>query len=143
MMNLPLSQELKITLISGVVASGTTAVTPTKVDMQGWAGVMFLASFGSSAADIGMKVQQAKQSDLSDVADLAGSLKLLDGTKKQIVIDVRDPQERYVRPNIQRTTATTVEAVWAMQYRPRSVPVDNNTAAQAALLLESPVEGTA
>lgn len=140
---LPASKGLKITKISPTVSTGTSAVNGTHVDMAGYLGVMFLISFGSSAADIGAKAQQGNDSGDSDMADLAGSLQLLDGTKKQIVLDVRRPSDRYVRPVLQRTTTTTVEAIWAIQYGPRDLPIDNVTAAQAVKLIEEPLEGTA
>ncbi|TXH43404.1 MAG: hypothetical protein E6Q97_34085 [Desulfurellales bacterium] len=145
MLNFPLppSKGMKITKISPTVATGTTTITPTHVDMRGFMGVIFLISFGSSAADIGAKIQQGLLSDDSDMADLAGSLTLLDGTKKQLVIDVKGPSDTYVRPSIQRTTTTTIESVWAIQYGPRDLPIDNVAADQVVKLLEDALEGTA
>lgn len=143
MFNMPLSKGAKLTLISGKVAAGTSTITPTRVDMTGFGAVMFLIAVGTSATDIGAKVQQGAATGMGDAADLEGSLQLLDGTEKQIILDVRNPEEQYVRPAIVRTTSTEIEGVWALQYMPRDVPIDNNTAAQAVKLLERPAEGTA
>lgn len=140
---LPLSYETKYTLVSGVVSSGTTTINGSAVDMQGWLGVVFLVSYGTSAADNGIKAQQGKASGMGDAADLEGSKKLLDGTQKQVVLDIYKPDERYVRPSILRGTGTTIEAVWAIQYRPNSTPVDNATVNQATKVVTSPSEGTA
>lgn len=140
---LPLSKGCKITKISPTVSTGTSAVNGTHVDMAGFLGVLFLISFGSTATDIGAKAQQGDASNDGDMSDLADSLQLLDGTQKQIVLDVKGPTGRYVRPVLQRTTTTTVEAIWAIQYGPRDLPISNATAAQAVNLLEDPEEGTA
>lgn len=140
---LPLSKGCKITQLSPFVSTGTTAVNGTAVNQKGFSGVLFLMSFGSSAADIGAKVQQGDESDNSDMADLEGSLTLLDGTKKQLLIDVKGSGDIYLRPSLQRTTTTTVESVWAIQYAARDLPIDNLTAAMVVKLLEDPEEGTA
>jgi hypothetical protein len=44
---------------------------------------------------------------------------------------------------IRAGATTTVEAVWAILYGPKSTPVTNVTAAQAAEFHQSPDEGTA
>lgn len=138
-----LSKHVKVTKVSATVAAGTSAVNGTVIDMQGFEGVMFVASVGTAAADNGIKAQQGQQSNLSDAADLASTQVLSDATQTDLVLDVYKPQERYVRPVIVRGTSTTVEAVWAIQYEARTKPTDNTTTAQAAELHVSPDEGTA
>jgi len=138
-----LSKNVKITQVLVATATGTTTINTSVVDMQGYDGVVFLVSTGSAAADIGVKLQQGQVSDGSDAADLAGSKQLSDATQKAFVLDLYQPQERYVRAAIQRTTTTTIEAAWAIQYCGAKMPINNVTAAQAAKLLASPDEGTA
>lgn len=139
-----LSKNVKVTKVSAAVATATSAVNCSAVDMQGFEGVMFVASIGSANVGNGIKVQQGQQSGMGDAADLAGTQVLSDGTQTDLVVDVNQPQERYVRPVIIRAGATTtVEAAWAIQYGPRSKPVSNATAAQAVETHLSPDEGTA
>ena len=140
---LPLSKGCKLVKVSAAVATGTTTINTSHVDRRGFMGVLFLFSFGSSAADIGAKIQQGMESDNSDMADLADSLTLLDGTKKQLLIDVKGGSDDYIRGSIQRTTTTTIESAWALLYGPRDLPIDNVAADQVVALLEDPVEGTA
>lgn len=139
-----LLRNAKVIKVSGAVATGTTAVNGSAVDMQGYEGVMFVASIGSANSGNGMKVQQGQQSNMSDAADLAGTQVLSNGTQTDLVVDVHQPQERYVRPVIVRAGATTtVDAVWAIQYGAKVKPVENTTAAQAVEQHLSPDEGTA
>ena len=138
-----LSKHVKVTKVSATVTAGTSAVNGTVVDMQGFEGVVFIASLGTAAADNGIKAQQGQQSNLSDAADLAGTQVLSDATQTDLVLDVYKPQERYIRPVVVRGTSTTVEAVWAIQYEARTKATTNVTAAQAAELHVSPDEGTA
>lgn len=138
-----LSENVKITKVSATVTAGTSAVECAVVDMQGYNGVVFVASIGTAAADNGVKAQQGAASDLSDDADLLGTQILSDGTQKEFVLDVYRPEKRYLRPVIIRATSTTVEAVWAIQYAGTKRPEVNVTAAQAAELHVSPAEGTA
>lgn len=134
----------KIIKVSATVSTGTSAVVLTAVDTLGYEGVMFLASIGSANAGNGIKVQQGQASGMGDASDLAGSAVMSDGTQTDLVADVYQPLERYVRCVVIRAgTTTTVEAVWAILYGPRTVPVTNVTAAQAAEFSLSPDEGTA
>lgn len=121
-----LSENVKLTRISPAVSSGTTAVTPTAVDMSGYRGVMFLASLGTPAADNIMKAQQSQ--DNSSFADLEGTAIAVGASDDSQWLDIYDPEEQYVRPYITRGTGSTVESVWALQYDPRETPVSNVTA---------------
>lgn len=138
-----LSKNVKVTKVSATVAAGTTAVNGSTLDMQGFDGVLFLASIGTAANDNGIKAQQGQASNLSDAADLANTQVLSDGTKTDLVLEIYKPQERYVRVVAVRGTSTTVEAAWAIQYCGAKLPINNVTAAQVAELWASPAEGTA
>lgn len=138
-----LSNNVKITKVSAAVATGTTTINSNPVDMQGYDGVVFLASLGSAAANNGLKAQQGQASNLSDAADLAGTLVSSNGTQTDLVLEVFRPQERYLRAAVVRGTTTTIEAIWAIQYAGSKMPINNVTAAQAAEIWASPAEGTA
>jgi len=138
-----LSNDVRITKVSGAVAAGTTAVNSAVVDMQGYDGVIFLASLGTAAANNGVKAQQGQVSNMSDAADLAGTLVSSNGTQTDLVLEIFRPRERYVRAAVVRGTTTTVDAIWAIQFMAAKMPVNNVTAAQAAEIWASPAEGTA
>ena len=138
-----LSKNVKITKVSATASAGTSDVNGATLDMQGYDGVMFVASLGTAAADNGIKAQQGEQSNMSDAADLAGTQVLSDGTQADLVLDIYRPLERYVRAVAVRGTSSTLEAMWAFQYAGSHKPDVNVTAAQAVELHISPSEGTA
>lgn len=138
-----LSKNVKITKVKATQAANTTTINSDAVDMQGWDGVTFLASIGTAAVDNGVKAQQDTASGMGSAADLANTKILSDGVQTDFVLDIYKPQERYVRCAVLRATSTTIEAVWAIQYRGIKKPVSNATAAQATELHASPAEGTA
>jgi len=138
-----LSKAVKITKVADYAAANTTDVNATRVDMAGYESVVFLASIGTAAANNGVKVQQDTATGMGSAADLEDSQLLSDGTQTEFVVEVYRPRERYVRLVVERGTSTTVEAVWAIQYGTRVLPIDNETAAQAYELNIEPDEGTA
>lgn len=145
-----LLRDVKITRVMNAVAAGTSAQNGSVVDMSGWDGVMFVAALGALTATqvTSLKAQQGQVSNLSDAADLAGTLvgPLADGDgNKCLVLDIYRPQERYVRPVVNRATANAViDGVIAIQYRGRKTPVTQDTATIAFSEQHvSPAEGTA
>jgi hypothetical protein len=143
-----LLKNVKITRISNAVAAGTTAVTPTHVDMQDYEGVQFIVLWGTitTAGVQSVKAQQGTISDDSDMADLLGSsVTVADSDdNKATVIDIWQPEERYVRPYISRATQNAViDGVLAIQYRGRKAPITQPTSVQGNKQLASPIEGTA
>lgn len=140
-----LSDEVKITKVSDVAASGTDAVEGTAVDMAGYDGVLFLSSIGTAAANNSMHAEQSSDAAVADAyADIAGSEVDVATSDEDLFIDILRPRERYVRPVVLRGTATTVENIWAIQYRCKDgLPVDNETAGTiAGKKLVYPAEGT-
>lgn len=138
-----LSEVVKITKVHA--AEGAAAATHYSdiVDMADWDGVIFLASIGTAATNNGVKAQQDTDSAGATMADLEGTSILSDGTQTDFVLDIYRPSERYVRLAVLRGVSSTIESMWAIQYRGRKMPVDNETTAQAAEMHASPAEGTA
>lgn len=144
-----LENMTKITRAMNAVAAGTTDQNGGVIDMQNFEGVMFIAAFGTLTATqvTQIKAQQGKQSDGSDMADLAatlvGPLADADGNK-MLVADVFRPRERYVRLVIDRGTADAViDGVIAIQYGPRKMPTTHAASVAASESHTSPAEGTA
>lgn len=135
--------ECKITNVSDAVATGTTTISSSIVDMADYESVAFVANVGASAVDIGIKAQQDTASNMAGAADLEGSKQLLDGTQKYMVLEIIKPAERYVRCQILRATTCTIGGIWAIQFNPRTLPITNTSAALAAKTKVTPNEGTA
>lgn len=138
-----LSTDVKVTKVHAYESTAAATHYSDILDMSGYEGVVFIASMGSAAADIGVNAQQDTDPAGGTMADLAGTKILSDATQKNFVLDLYRPTERYVRLAVLRGTTSTIEAIWAIQYGPRLKPVDNTTAAQATEVHASPAEGTA
>jgi hypothetical protein len=145
-----LLKNCKVTRVMNAVAAGTSDQTSSIIDMQGYEGVMFLASFGTLTATqvTSMRAQQGAAAAMGDAADLEGSTvgPLADDDDNQcLVLDVYRPRERYVRVVIDRATANAViDGVVAIQYGPREKPtVQDATTIAFSELHVSPAEGTA
>lgn len=143
-----LINEVQIDRVMNAVAAGVTNQNGSVSDMQGYDGIMYIAFFGAITATgvQGLKAQQGVQPDLSDGADLAGSLVAVPdtGSNKCAVLDVYRPQERYLRPVVTRATANAViDGVVAIKYKARSKPTVQAATVAASKLIVSPAEGTA
>ena len=146
---LALTKNTKITRVMNAKAAGATAQNGTAVDMQNWEGVMFVALFGTLTATqvTSIKAQQstAKSSGFSDLEGTeAGPLDDDDDGNKALVLDIKNPRERYVRCVVSRATANAViDGVVAIQYGPRKMPAAHDSTVAAAETHTSPAEGTA
>lgn len=136
-----LSYRVKTIVLSAGAASAATAVESPAVDMQGFEGVRFIVVVGTSNAGNSIKVEQGPTSTPTD--DLEGSKLAFDGTDKCAVTDVLRPTDRYVRVAVDRSGAdTTIQAIIAELYGPRTEPVVQDASIQFEALV-SPAVGTA
>lgn len=140
-----LSEEVKIIKVADAAGAGTSDVTGTAVDMKGYDGVIFLASYGTAAANNLMHAEQSSDNGSADAfTDIAGSEMNLEGASDEDqVLDILQPQERYVRVIAQRGTSSTLENIWAVLYKSKSVPQDNTDAGTIVTQrLLAPIAGT-
>ncbi len=137
-----LLQNTGIARVMDAKAAGVTAQNSTAVDMQNYEGVLFIAAFGELTDDqvTSIKAQQATAS--------AGTYTDLDGTKvgdmeddddnQLLILDVKNPTERYVRCVVSRGTANAViDGVIAIQYGPRKKPTSQGSTVAASVAVSS------
>lgn len=141
-----LLEEVKVTKLNDATAAGVTAINSGIVDMSGFDGVVFMTSSGTILATgtATIKAQQGAQSNLSDAADLAGTSQAFADTddNKSVAIDLKRPNERYLRCVIARATANSDWGpIWALQYRTRKLPVTQGLDKHELHI--SPAEGAA
>lgn len=137
-----LSAECKFTKVKDHSAAGTDAVNSDSVDMAGWNGVVFLTSFGTANAN--NTANGAQSSDNSSFDDLAGTSVSSGASDEDVWLDIYRPSDRYVRLEVARGTSSTLESIWAIQYRGSKMPVSN--VVSGTIIGErhvSPAEGTA
>jgi len=139
-----LSNIVKMVEGAAVTAAGTSEVVGATIDMQNYEGVLFIAKFGTAASGNNLKAAQGEQSDMSDAADLKGTLVAVGASDEIVWLDLYRPEERYVRALIQRGTSSTLDWCIAIRYDPKKMPVDNTIAGTIAGEVHvSPIEGTA
>lgn len=144
-----LSDEVKVTRVMNAVAAGTTDQESSIIDMAGYDGVLFVASFGTLTASqvTSVKVQQNSANSTSGMADLAGTSTgpLADAdSNKVLMVDVFQPEEQYLRLVVDRGTANAViDGVVAIQYKARALPVTQSSTVSASEQHVRPAEGTA
>ena len=137
----------KVVKVQDHTAAGTTDVTSDAVDMSqdgGYGGVCFIGSYGTAAAGNKPHAEQSSDNGSADTfADLLGSEVGVGSSDEEVMLDVSQPQERYVRSVWARGTSSTLESIYAILYNPRVVPVDNTTAGTIhGELHVAPAEGT-
>lgn len=138
-----LIHQIKVTKVADHTTAGTSAVESTGVDMAGYEGVLFLTSFGTAASNNTVKASQDTASGGS-YTDLEGTSVTSGTSDEDVWVDVYKPTKRYVRLEAARGTSSTLESIWAIQYGPRTMPVDNTTSGTiAGEDHQSPDEGTA
>lgn len=138
-----LSNNVKISAALAVTGAGTTSVNGSTIDMQGYEGVLFIAHFGTAAANNTIHAEQGTASNLSDAADLASTSVGVGSSDEIVWLDLYRPEERYVRCVADRGTSSTLSWGVALQYGPTEMPVDNTTAGTIhGELHVSPAEGT-
>ena len=132
-----LLSNTKITRVMDAKAAGATAVNSTAVDMQNYEGVLFIAAFGTLADDqaTSIEAQQATAS-AGTFTDLSGTTvgDMEDDDDNQLLIlDIKNPTERYVRCTVNRATANAViDGVIAVQYGPRKKPTTQGSTVSAS-----------
>lgn len=131
------------------VAAGTTDQNSDSVDMLGFEGVRFIASFGTltSGAVTSIKAQQSSDDGSADGwSDLEGTSVSIADTKSNdvLVLDVYRPTKQHVRCVVDRGTANAViSGVIAEQYGAAKKPVTHDADSVAGSETHiSPAEGT-
>lgn len=143
-----LSSRVKLIKVQDHTTAATSAVNSDGVDMDqdgGYAGVLFISSFGTAASGNTLNgAQSTDNGSTDDYTDLVNTSVSSGTSDEDVWLDIYKPTKRYVRAEFARGTSSTLESVWAILYEPRSMSVDNTTS--GTIVGEghiSPAEGTA
>lgn len=115
------------------------------VDMQGYTGVAFFCTVNKGEeADFTLKAQQDTASGFGSAADLAGTavtISIATATDGFGFLDIKNPQERYVRPALVCPNVGSAKSVSivAIRYGKQYLPETNSDGE----LHVAPAEGTA
>lgn len=142
-----LSKDVKISQVLGHVAAGVVAQTSAVVDMQGFAGVVFVAALGTvtAASAVTLKAQEDVVNPMAAAKDLSGaSASFVAGaadSNKCLVLDVYRPKDRYLQavltPTIQNAE---IGSIIAIQYQAGAKPTQIDPTVIASALAVSPDE---
>lgn len=125
-----ISDNVLITKVKDHTTAGTSTVESDTVDMLGYDGVVFVTSFGTPAAN---NIATMEHGDASPAATATVALKTSGSSDEEVVLDVQHPTKRYVRLSVARGTSSTLESIYAIQYKGRSLPADNSVSGTIAL----------
>jgi hypothetical protein len=139
-----LVDQIKIdSVVQHTTAAASDITNATPLDMQGYQGVIFIARFGTAAANNTIQAQQGLVSDGSDAADIKDSKVAVGASDEIVVLQLESVGERYIRPVVKRGTSSTLEFLIAIRYGPLTKPVANAVAGTLALRkLFGTAEGT-
>lgn len=121
-----LLKNVKVSVVANSAAAAQTEVLSSVLDMQGYDGVMFIALLGdvtaTSVLTLTAKGNTASStSSPTPVTQKATSPWTADATNADnaaLIVDVCDPQLRYIFASLTRTTANAVvNGIIAIQYK--------------------------
>ena len=145
-----LAHNTKITRCHDAIAAGTTDQNGTGLDMSGYNGVTFIASFGAivAGAATGIKAQQSDDDGSSDAySDIVGTAIAIDDDEDtgMLVLDIIRPTKQWVRLVVTRGTQNaTIDGAIALQYGAATQPVTHDaTTVMDTEVHDDPAEGTA
>jgi len=131
-----LGKNVQVRHVMNAQVAGSTNVTGSEIDMQGFDGVMFIADIGALTASqvtklqaIGSATSGAEAAFTTDAVTPA----MADGdSNKLLVLDIFRPVTRYLKPVVERGTANAViNCVIAILYNVDHMPtVDHSTVSQ-------------
>jgi hypothetical protein len=123
-----LSENAKITTVAPV-ATGTTTITGTALDMAGYDGALFIVRLGSPAVNNNLRVSQCDTTGGS-YADIIGTLVGDHATDNPLVVDIKRPREQFLKYVITRGTTSTIDIVTIIQYKSRTAGVTQPSGTQ-------------
>ncbi len=126
-----LNENIKITKVKDHSAAGTSPITGDEIDMLGYDGVMFVTSLSVANAGNYMTMGQGLTGAEAPTTAVVNS-----GTSNEdLILDVKPDAAlgRYVNVIVTVGTSSTVESIWAIQYKGRNRPVTNALSGTLAL----------
>lgn len=142
------TSKVKTIRALNATAVGTTTLTTSTIDTQGFEGVRCIVLFGAiTDGTPNIQARQGQASNMSDGASLEGTdAAMLDTDDNKIgILDVYRPRERYVDFQIVRggATGSVIDGAIVELYGPRVMPVTQDATVGAAIEKHaSPAEGT-
>ncbi|MBM2293757.1 hypothetical protein JQX09_17650 [Sulfitobacter pseudonitzschiae] len=145
-MHLNFINDLNIAVLAAAAVAGTTTITTSVIDTQGYDSVAIIAMTGdvTDTSVLTLTAQAGDESDGSDAVDLTSAIATFtadatSGDNKLLIVDLHKPNARYVRATLDRATANAVvSGVIAILYNAHERPVTLDDVVVAATLVNDP-----
>ncbi len=124
-------RDTKITRLANDAVAGTSLITSSVLDMQGYDSVLFIALLGDiTATSVLLLTAKGNTANSTTVPtplaypDTAGyTAGATDADNKMLALDIQKPRERYVFCTLARTIANAVvDGIIAIQYNSNNKP---------------------
>lgn len=106
-----LSDNVAIDQAIAYTTGGTSTITSSAIDMQGYKHLKVIAFLGTAAANNIVTVQTGDTSSTTATTATSGS-----SSVSLQVIDIQNVNKRYVKVSVARGTSTTIEQVTVIRY---------------------------
>lgn len=138
---LSLLKDCAIDYVEASATAATTALTSDVLDMQGWENVCFIAITGdvtdTSVLTLTAYDHTANAASGSAITGAAATFTAgaSDADSKLLIVDVRQPQKRYVYAVLTRTVANAVvNGIVAIRYNGHKLPITQGSSVIASTL---------
>jgi hypothetical protein len=135
-----LIDDVKVTTVASV-ATGTSTITSSAIDMGSFDGALFIVRLGSPATNNNIRLSQCDTTGGS-YAELEGTLVGNHATDNPLIIDIKRNREQFLKYIVTRGTTSTIDVVTVIQYRGGNFPVSQPSGTQTEKFWH-PAEGTA
>jgi hypothetical protein len=140
-------KECKVLFVENSIAASRATTVGEIVDTAGWGGACFIYKLGAvtDAAAITLKVYQGTDATVSDVAEISGASAAIASASSDsdqfLIVDVKEPRERYLRPTIVTATQDVeIDSAICILYNPRVMPIAQPSTVDDGTLVVSPAE---
>jgi hypothetical protein len=140
-------EECKVLFVENSVAAGQATTVGEVVDTAGWGGACFVYKLGAvvNGAAATLKVYQDTDVGMAHAAELAGASAAIavasSDSDQFLIVDVKEPRERYLRPTIVTATQDVeIDSAFCILYNPRVKPISQPSTVDDSALAVSPAE---
>lgn len=140
-------QDCKVLLVENNVTAGQATTVGEIIDTAGFEGACFIYKLGTvtDGAAVTLTIYQGTDATVSDVAALSGATAIIATTatdgEKLLMVDVKKPRERYLRPTIVTATQNVeIDSAICVLYNPLVLPVSQTTFVDKSTQVVSPAE---
>ncbi len=135
-----LAHDVKVTTVASV-ATGTSTITGSALDMAGYEGAIFVCRLGSPATNNTFHITQCDTTGGSYAAIL-GTSTGAHATNNPLIIDIYRPKEQFLKYVVTRGTTSTIDIITIIQYGSASRPVTQPSGTDIEYFYDT-AEGTA